>query len=126
LSSAATIDEYVELVEGRIGALARAHVLLSASRWTGADLHGIVGEELAPYCIQDAEKITAGGPRVRLQPAVAQALALALHELSTNAAKYGALSVKSGTVAVSWKRTPRKLELQWVETGVPFGTPQPS
>src|SRR5207247_1025510 len=92
LTRARGIDDYVVAVEGRIRALSRAHMLLSRSRWEGADLHKLVAEELAPYRTGEAESVAAIGPQVVLQPATAQALALALHELATNAAKYGALS----------------------------------
>ena len=119
LSRATTIQDYVEVVEGRISALARAHVLLSGSRWLGADLRRLVSEELAPYCIHDADKIMTAGPDVVLEPATAQVIAVALHELSTNAAKYGALSVKSGRVVLNWELGPRSLVLHWVETGGP-------
>ena len=71
---------------------------LPRSRWQGADLARLVDEELAPYRWSDAEKIAAVGPDVLLEPATAQTLALALHELATNAAKYGALSLTSGRV----------------------------
>src|SRR5262249_29503970 len=86
------IKSYIAAVDGRIGALARAHTLLAQSRWQGADLARLVGEELAPFRTGGAERITAIGPDVSLEPRTAQTLALALHELSTNAAKYGALS----------------------------------
>src|SRR6266436_367532 len=92
LTRARGIEDYVVAVEGRIRALSRAHMLLSRSRWEGADLHKLVAEELAPYRTGEAESVAAIGPQVVLQPATAQALALALHELATNAAKYGALS----------------------------------
>src|SRR5207253_1547960 len=83
-----------------IRALARAHVLISGSRWLGADLRRLVNEDLAPYCTHNAEKIIIAGPDVVLEAATAQVLAGALHELSTNAAKYRAISLKSGRVAL--------------------------
>jgi PAS domain S-box-containing protein len=116
LTRATTIENYVEAVEGRIFALARAHRLLSESRWRGADLKRLVTEELAPYC---AHEIATKGPDGTLEPATAQAVAVALHELSTNAAKYGALSVKSGRVALRWELRTGTLILNWVESGGP-------
>ena len=81
LTRAKSVDDYVQAIEGRIKALARAHTLLSDSRWRGADLATLVGEELAPY--RAGDKIQCGGPDISLQPATAQGLALALHELAT-------------------------------------------
>ena len=83
-------------IEGRIRALSTAHALLSESRWEGADLGRLVDEELAPYRQGEAERIALSGPAVFLQPASAQILALVLHELATNAAKYGAMSLPVG------------------------------
>jgi PAS domain S-box-containing protein len=119
LTRAKTIEGYIAAVEGRIRALSTAHVLLSESRWEGADLSGLVEEELAPYRTGDGEKIIVAGPAVFLQPAIAQILALVLHELATNAAKYGALSMPSGTVSLTWQSMPEGLEVQWEETGGP-------
>src|SRR5205085_8187582 len=109
----------VVAVEGRIRALSRAHMLLSRSRWEGAAMRKLVEEELAPYRTSEAESVSAIGPEVVLQPATAQALALALHELATNAAKYGALSTAAGKVRLSWELKPDNLVLQWTETGGP-------
>ena len=106
-------------VDGRIGALSRAHTLLAESRWQGADLAQIVEEELAPYCVNDTTKITRSGPHISLEPRTAQTIALSLHELATNAAKYGALSVATGRVTVSWEQHADGLTLQWIESGGP-------
>ena len=119
LTKAKTIDNYVRAVEGRIRALSTAHVLLSESRWEGADLSGLVDEELAPYKTGEAERIFVEGPAVFLQPSTAQILALVLHELATNAAKYGALSNTSGSVQLSWRLDNGDLHLEWQETGGP-------
>ena len=119
LTRSDTIKAYIAAVDGRIGALSRAHTLLAQSRWQGADLARLVDEELAPYRSNDAEKIAAVGPDVSLEPRTAQTLALALHELSTNAAKYGALSVISGRVEVAWDLQPESLVLRWTESGGP-------
>ncbi|MCC6981641.1 MAG: response regulator [Bauldia sp.] len=118
LSHADTIADYVEAVEGRIQALSRAHALLAESRWTGADLGGLVADELAPYVAEGA-RVSISGPQLFLKPRTAQTLALALHELSTNAAKYGALSVHSGTVSLAWERTGSGLEIDWAEDNGP-------
>src|SRR5262249_844760 len=119
LTRADTIKSYIAAVDGRIGALARAHTLLAQSRWQGADLARLVDEELAPYRADAPERIAAPGPDPSLEPRTAQTLALALHELSTNAAKYGSLSVMSGRVEVNWELQPRSLLLRWNESGGP-------
>jgi PAS domain S-box-containing protein len=117
LTRAKSVDDYVLTVEGRIKALSRAHTLLSDSRWRGADLGTLVTEELAPY--RAGDKIEIKGPNISLLPATAQGLALALHELATNAAKHGALSSLTGKVALNWQVQPETLSLHWVESGGP-------
>ena len=100
-------------------ALAATHNLLSSTRWEGADLRKIVEEEMAPYHATHRERVITEGPAVVLLPATAQAVALALHELATNAAKYGALSTDTGTLTVSWTTGDDALMLDWIETGGP-------
>jgi len=123
LTHAKSVDDYVQAIEGRIKALARAHTLLSDSRWHGADLATLVAEELAPY--RAGDKIKFSGPDISLQPATAQGLALALHELATNAAKHGALSSPSGKVTLDWQLPGDALTLNWAENGGP-GITEPS
>ena len=120
LTRAKSVEDYVLAIEGRIKALARAHTLLSDSRWRGADLGTLVGEELAPY--RAGDKIQCNGPDISLQPATAQGLALALHELATNAAKHGALSSPSGKVSLYWELGADSLTLRWIENGGPSVT----
>ena len=117
LTRAKNVDDYVEALEGRIKALACAHTLLSDSRWHGADLATLVAEELAPF--RTGNRTTFKGPDISLQPATAQALALALHELATNAAKHGALSSPNGKITLDWKLQGDALTLHWVENGGP-------
>lgn len=119
LTRADSVKEYVNAVEGRIKALSRAHTVLALSRWQGADLGGLVEEELAPFRTGEADKIVLEGPKMLLQPTPAQTLALALHELATNAAKYGALSSAAGCVKLVWKVQDGNLVLQWNESGGP-------
>ena len=123
LTRAKDMPAYITAVEGRIKALSRAHTVLSQSRWHSADLRGLVDEELAPYRAGNTEKIKTAGPEVLLQPASAQTLALALHELATNAAKYGALSTIAGKLELSWQLRDGKLVLDWDETGGPVVMP---
>jgi len=122
LTRAGTIKSYIAAVEGRVGALSRAHTLLSESRWEGADLVRLVDEELSPYRTS-VDKIAARGPQVSLRPVTAQILALALHELATNAAKYGALSSPAGKVELTWDLQAGGLTLQWAETDGPAARP---
>jgi PAS domain S-box-containing protein len=126
LTRADSIKSYIAAVDGRIGALSRAHTLLAQSRWQGADLGRLVDEELAPHRTGESDKIIADGPEVSLDPRTAQTLALALHELSTNAAKYGALSVMSGRMRLNWELQPDNLLLRWIESGGPATQPPQS
>ncbi|HEY0849135.1 MAG TPA: HWE histidine kinase domain-containing protein [Bradyrhizobium sp.] len=110
------VKAYVQSVEGRINALARVHTVLSLSSWQGAEIRRLVDEEFAPY---SGNQIILSGPEVQLRPATAQTLALALHELVTNSAKYGALSTLSGRLSVNWKDEDGLLSLVWQEEGGP-------
>ncbi len=117
LTRAKDVPAYVQAVEGRISALARVHTILSLSSWQGAEINKLVDEELAPYAVNGQIKFD--GSEVQLQPATAQTLALALHELVTNSAKYGALSTLSGRVSIGWETHEDVLSLAWEETGGP-------
>ena len=107
--------DYTQTIEGRINALSRVHTVLSQSRWQGADLGGLLREELAPFRSGEDDRITMHGPELSLEPACAQTLALALHELTTNAAKYGALSKPAGRLSVQWTASGDTLNLEWNE-----------
>jgi two-component sensor histidine kinase/DNA-binding response OmpR family regulator len=125
LTRAETVEDYLAAVDGRIRALSNAHKLLSRSRWEGADLGKLVDEEFAPYRAEDVPRVSSEGPAILLQPSTAQTLALALHELATNATKYGALSVGRGRVSLRWQIEPRGIVLDWRESGgPPAATPQ--
>jgi PAS domain S-box-containing protein len=117
LTRGENVQAYVQSVEGRINALARVHTVLSLSSWQGAEIRRLVDEELAPYSV--GSQIALGGPEVQLQPATAQTLALALHELVTNSAKYGALSTQAGRLSIRWENETGHLQLAWEETGGP-------
>jgi PAS domain S-box-containing protein len=111
------VKDYIQAVEGRINALARVHTILSLSSWQGAEIGKLIDEEIAPY--STGEQIALVGPEIQLQPATAQTLALALHELVTNSAKYGSLSVLSGRLKIQWKVQSDGLHLIWEEHGGP-------
>lgn len=123
LTRAETIEDYIGALDGRIGALSNAHRLLAGSRWEGADLTRLVEEEFSPYRAAGNERVSARGPVVLLPPATAQTIALAVHELATNAAKYGALSTDTGRVDLTWQTKSGKLQLVWAESGGPEITP---
>lgn len=118
LTRAPTIDAYRKALGDRLQALARAHGLLASAGWYRVDLAAIVARELAPYCAEPV-RCAAEGPEVPLAPNAAQALALVLHELATNATKYGALSVPAGRVRVRWTIEQEALRLRWHEQGGP-------
>ncbi|WP_298255046.1 HWE histidine kinase domain-containing protein [Bradyrhizobium sp.] len=124
LSRADTSDDLKQLIEGRINALAMVHGLFVQSRWAGAELRGLVTQELSPYCGESEGRVRIDGPPIMLEPATAQTVAICLHELATNAAKYGSLSAARGRVEIAWSRTADgRLSLRWIEAGGPTVTP---
>ena len=120
LSRSDTPEGLKQAIEGRILALANVHSLFVESRWIGAELSTIARQELAPYSEKDERRVRIDGPQVLLEPNAAQAAAIALHELATNAAKYGALSVPNGQVGLKWlHEADGRLILHWREMGGP-------
>ena len=118
LTRAATKEEFVAAVRGRVSALGRAHSLLAKNRWQGGDLAQIVADETAPY--HRPGQIQCHGASILLSANAVQPISLLIHELATNAVKYGALSVDSGRVDVQFHILPdQSLELRWTETGGP-------
>lgn len=116
--------EYAAAAQGRVAALARAHALLSASRWHGADLRRLIEDEVMPFSGRGPDRLHIDGPPVEVTAEAAQSLAMALHELATNAAKHGALSRPSGQVEIAWHCRPETgLELTWIEHGGPATRP---
>ena len=103
--------------EGRLEALAAAHNLLTRKNWDTATIADVATAALAPFVPESRRTIE--GPDVSVQPQTAVGLALALHELATNAAKYGALSRDTGRIVVSWTVTNGELRLEWREEGSP-------
>ena len=108
------------VIAERLQALDNAHRLLAQSRWTGADLRELVAKELAPYSRGEDSRVLLDGPALLLQQQRAQAMALAVHELATNAVKYGALSTPEGRVNIEWRlRALQSLIFRWTETDGP-------
>jgi PAS domain S-box-containing protein len=123
LSRGDTPAQLKAVITGRVNALARAHQLLSESRWQGADLRRLVEEELLAFSLGDAGRVRIEGPDVALGPAAAQALAMSVHELATNAVKYGALSAPQGRVEIAWRvGDDGQLRVRWRESGGPTVT----
>jgi two-component sensor histidine kinase len=124
LSHSNTSDDLKKLIEERINALARVHTLFVQSRWTGAELHSVVTQELLPYREDRETRVRINGPDVMLEPNMAQMVAISLHELATNAAKYGSLSAASGHLEIAWSCTADgRLNLCWTELGGPAVAP---
>jgi PAS domain S-box-containing protein len=117
--ASSSMDDFVVALDRRIRSMASTHELLSRSRWQGVPLRELVRRELAPYISNNNTCIK--GPEVILTAEAAQTTALVLHELTTNAAKYGALSQQKGRVSVRWHcaQEPGPLAIEWLETGGP-------
>jgi len=98
-----SFDQFEERFSGCIKSLAFCHDLLVESDWQGADLRSLIAMQVAPFGGLDDKKIVATGPAITLSPQATQLIGLALHELATNAAKHGALTVPAGTVAIEWQ-----------------------
>lgn len=113
----------VERLDGRLAALALSHRLLADSRWEGAVLTRLLADTVAAYRVDDPDRVLLSGPDVQVTPRAAQSMTLAFHELTTNAAKYGALSVPTGRVAVNWAMHDEgggmALVIDWREAGGP-------
>jgi PAS domain S-box-containing protein len=122
MDASSSIHQFVDSLDGRIRSMARTHELLSATHWQGISVLELVRRELIPYATRGNTDID--GPNVILKAEAGQAMGMVLHELATNAAKYGALSSQSGRVSFRWHQrfnghSPRDLVLEWSETGGP-------
>jgi PAS domain S-box-containing protein len=125
--TAPTIEAFSENFEARLLALSKAHELLTRQAWTGVNLRDIVCQELEPYEDGSTTRVRLEGPDLTLEPRVGLALSLVLHELTTNAAKYGALSTEQGLVTVRWSVSEsgasEAVRIDWVENGGPAVRP---
>lgn len=118
LRSAPDPEAAKKAIEARLAALSNAHNLLSAQEWASAELGAIIRQELAVF---DTKRIVAEGPSLTLTPKASIAVAMVVHELATNAVKYGSLSGVEGNICVSWRVDPviGRLDIDWVERGGP-------
>ncbi|WP_435418588.1 CHASE domain-containing protein [Parerythrobacter aurantius] len=114
------LDSFAASLDGRIRALSATHDLLTQSEWGATPLREVVEAEMAPYAKGDERMLELDGPNVELAPNDALSFGLAIHELATNAAKYGALSAAGGRVSVKWAREGEdKVRVEWHEQGGP-------
>ena len=120
----AGVDAGVQRVlEARLITLSNVHNVLTDSNWDSADLNEVVQAALRPHRPPGRERFAIAGPSLRLRPKSAVAVSMALHELCTNAIKYGALSVDAGQVSVSWSVEGERFNLSWRERGGPAVAP---
>jgi PAS domain S-box-containing protein len=119
LTTADSIEDYIEAITGRLDTLARAHSMLANASWTGGSLRQIIEEELQG--VHAAGQVCLNGPNLTLSAKSIQPLSMLFHELATNALKYGALSVAQGTVTIRWSVNPLgSLMIRWIETKGPM------
>ncbi len=124
-SGAPSLESFTRSIQERLHSMASAHGMLTESRWKGLDVKKMIEQQFAPFGGADRVKIS--GSKLMLRPKAALSVSLALHELTTNAAKYGALSIPEGRVEVSWAEQTREgkpwLALRWTEHGGPTVAP---
>ncbi|MDQ4137176.1 MAG: PAS domain S-box protein [Pseudomonadota bacterium] len=132
IRSSDTMEEFGDAFLGRINALARTHALLTEHYWQAATLHDLLASQLGPYKDGRVQQVTLDGPAVELPSEIAVPVSMAIHELTTNAAKHGSLSVEGGHLAVTWtvlgeeggeQGEVRLLRLEWRERNGPPVTP---
>lgn len=132
LTRAPDLQIYIRVIEGRVAALARAQTLLAQDRWIGADLGALLRGELVPFLNggrKEGPWVEMDGPKIVLPAGAAQPLAMVVHELATNALKYGALSRPGGTLLTSWSLeggSQDTLRLTWTERGGPLISAPPT
>jgi PAS domain S-box-containing protein len=118
-------EDFIGCFAERIRALAASQDLLIRNEWRGVDVEDLVRAQLAHFADLIGSRIVADGPQLRLKPASAQAIGLALHELATNAGKYGALSTDRGRVHIFWRTDGDALTMSWTERdGPPVSVPE--
>jgi two-component system CheB/CheR fusion protein len=127
--TSSSVEEYASHLDGRLNAFARTQAMVTRDPEGGVDLEYLVVEEMLGYNTREGEQLRVSGPSVRFQPKAAETFALAIHELATNAIKYGALSQPSGRLDVTWRLDhavdPTQLVFEWRERGGPRVEPPP-
>jgi two-component sensor histidine kinase len=126
LRESGSLESFEAAFNGRLIAVAQAHNLLVDGGWAGADVGMLIDRILAPYRRKGRDPITIDGPSISLPPQKGVALTMILHELATNAAKYGALSAPTGRLEVTWRvdgNSRGDLRLRWIESGGPPAEP---
>ncbi len=129
LRRSSDMDSFAESFLGRVHALAASYTLLSRENWVSIGLRDVIAEEVRPFVEDQRDRISMSGEDVQLVPAAALAFGMAIHELATNAVKYGSLSDKDGSVSIRWRVEPgsagqdSRLSLDWVEQGGPPVSP---
>lgn len=127
MRTASTMEEARKTIDQRIQAMAAANDLLVNDQWESTSIRPLIERTLGPFGIHDTGQFELTGSDVRISPSIAIALALAIHELATNAVKYGALCAEAGIVRIKWEERdgwwPRQLHISWVEEGGPPVTP---
>jgi two-component sensor histidine kinase len=118
-------DDFIDRFAERLQALAANQDLLVRHKWQGVDMEDMVRAQLAHFADLIGPRIAIGGPRLHLNAAASQALGLAIHELATNAGKYGALSTDAGHVDIDWRLDGETLAMNWTERdGPPVRQPE--
>jgi PAS domain S-box-containing protein len=126
LRSADTLEDATKNFDSRLRSLASAHDVLTSQNWEGATLADIVASAVGPFRIEAQEHFKFGGPFVKLTPTIALATTMALHEMATNAVKYGALSNDQGHIELNWKfpnQAQERIWMRWQESGGPLVSP---
>jgi PAS domain S-box-containing protein len=121
---AATVEEFASTLDGRVAAVATAHILLAESGWSGAEMRRLLEEQFRPF-VGASEAVKLSGPPLSLAPTAAHALAIILHELTTNSVKHGALASADGRLAVDWSLQREFVAITWAETGPSLSDGEP-
>lgn len=119
-ASAHHIDEFRAKFANRIKAMARTHEMLARTKWSGVGMSDVIRVSLAPHIVEESDRIRLDGPSLLIRPRPAMPIGLALHELATNALKYGSLSTPNGRVDIRWRRENTSILIEWTESGGPL------